>query len=70
MLDWPSFYIPPDFLTGPALSGTIVKNAGFPAMMYGIGIINLLYAPLLYGLRCPPPTVVDEHQVSFSRMTF
>ncbi|GAU94301.1 hypothetical protein RvY_06099 [Ramazzottius varieornatus] len=50
------------FAIGPALSGTIVKNAGFPAMMYGIGIINLLYAPLLYKLRCPPPAVIDERQ--------
>ncbi|OQV24662.1 putative Chromaffin granule amine transporter [Hypsibius exemplaris] len=42
------------FAIGPALSGTIVKNAGFAAMLYGIGIVNLLYAPLLYRLKNPP----------------
>ncbi|XP_055332602.1 synaptic vesicular amine transporter-like [Paramacrobiotus metropolitanus] len=42
------------FAIGPALSGSIVKNAGFPAMMYGIGIVCLLYAPLLFKLRNPP----------------
>ncbi|KAI0209453.1 Synaptic vesicular amine transporter [Lamellibrachia satsuma] len=42
------------FAIGPAVGGTIVKHIGFGAMMWIIGSINLLYAPLLYFLRNPP----------------
>ncbi|CAO1402819.1 unnamed protein product [Diamesa hyperborea] len=42
------------FAIGPALSGTLVKNIGFEWMMFGIGILCFLYAPLLFFLRAPP----------------
>ncbi|CAH1139551.1 unnamed protein product [Phyllotreta striolata] len=42
------------FAIGPALSGTLVKNIGFEWMLFGIAILNFLYAPLLYCLKSPP----------------
>ncbi|XP_017889817.1 synaptic vesicular amine transporter [Ceratina calcarata] len=42
------------FAIGPALSGTLVNTIGFEWMLFGIAILNFLYAPLLYFLRAPP----------------
>lgn len=42
------------FAIGPALSGTLVNTIGFEWMLFGIGILNFLYAPLLFILRNPP----------------
>ncbi|XP_050528490.1 synaptic vesicular amine transporter isoform X2 [Daktulosphaira vitifoliae] len=42
------------FAIGPALSGTLVNTIGFEWMLFGIAIINFMYAPLLYILRSPP----------------
>lgn len=42
------------FAIGPALGGTIVERIGFRWMLWIIGIVNLLYAPLLWFLRNPP----------------
>ncbi|GJQ77093.1 hypothetical protein Trydic_g23664 [Trypoxylus dichotomus] len=42
------------FAIGPAMSGTLVKTIGFEWMLFGIAIINFLYAPLLISLRNPP----------------
>lgn len=42
------------FAIGPALSGTLVKNIGFEWMLFGIAILNFLYAPLLFSLKNPP----------------
>ncbi|XP_044735095.1 synaptic vesicular amine transporter [Chrysoperla carnea] len=42
------------FAIGPAMSGTLVKTIGFEWMLFGIAILNFLYAPLLYCLRAPP----------------
>lgn len=42
------------FAIGPAMSGTLVKNIGFEWMLFGIAILNFLYAPLLFSLRNPP----------------
>ncbi|XP_070499948.1 synaptic vesicular amine transporter isoform X2 [Chironomus tepperi] len=42
------------FAIGPALSGTLVKNIGFEWMMFGIGILCFVYAPLLLFLKAPP----------------
>ncbi|CAH0559531.1 unnamed protein product [Brassicogethes aeneus] len=42
------------FAIGPAMSGTLVKNIGFEWMLFGIAILNFLYAPLLYFLKSPP----------------
>ncbi|KAK4018073.1 synaptic vesicular amine transporter [Daphnia magna] len=42
------------FAIGPALSGTLVQTVGFGWMLFGIAIINFMYAPLLYYLRNPP----------------
>ena len=39
------------FLTGPALSGSLVKTFGFGAMLTGCGIVCFLYCPLLLLLR-------------------
>lgn len=36
------------------MSGTLVKTIGFEWMLFGIAIINFLYAPLLVSLRNPP----------------
>lgn len=48
-------------LKGPALSGTLVQTIGFGWMLFGIAIINFMYAPLLYFLRNPPTK--EERQV-------
>ncbi|KAL1122547.1 hypothetical protein AAG570_002877 [Ranatra chinensis] len=42
------------YAVGPALSGTLVKTIGFEWMLICIGILNFLYAPLLFLLRNPP----------------
>ncbi|RUS87921.1 hypothetical protein EGW08_004337 [Elysia chlorotica] len=42
------------FAIGPALGGTIVERIGFHWMLWIIGIVNLVYAPLLWFLRNPP----------------
>ncbi|XP_076759185.1 vesicular monoamine transporter [Xylocopa sonorina] len=42
------------FAVGPALSGTLVNTIGFEWMLFGIAILNFLYAPLMYFLRAPP----------------
>ena len=40
-----------DYLSGPALSGSLVKTFGFGAMLTGCGIVCFLYCPLLLLLR-------------------
>ncbi|XP_077288588.1 vesicular monoamine transporter [Arctopsyche grandis] len=42
------------FAVGPAMSGTLVNTIGFEWMLFGIAILNFLYAPLLCFLRAPP----------------
>ncbi|KAG5878231.1 hypothetical protein JTB14_009210, partial [Gonioctena quinquepunctata] len=42
------------FAVGPAMSGTLVKTIGFEWMLFGIAILNFMYAPLLYFLKSPP----------------
>ncbi|XP_030767284.1 synaptic vesicular amine transporter isoform X2 [Sitophilus oryzae] len=42
------------FAIGPALSGTLIKNIGFEWMLFGIAILDFIYAPLLYSLKSPP----------------
>lgn len=42
------------FGAGPALSGTLVNTIGFEWMLFGIAILSLCYAPLLYSLKNPP----------------
>ncbi|CAH1373690.1 unnamed protein product [Tenebrio molitor] len=42
------------FAIGPAMSGTLVKKIGFEWMLFGIAILNFLYAPLLISLKNPP----------------
>lgn len=48
---------------GPAMSGTLVKTIGFEWMLFGIAILNFLYAPLMWFLRAPPTK--EEKKVSF-----
>ncbi|KAJ9584548.1 hypothetical protein L9F63_021106 [Diploptera punctata] len=42
------------FAIGPAMSGTLMNTIGFEKMLYGIAVLNFLYAPLMYLLRNPP----------------
>ncbi|XP_076241375.1 vesicular monoamine transporter [Calliopsis andreniformis] len=42
------------FAIGPALSGSLVNSIGFEWMLFGIAILNFIYAPLMYFLRAPP----------------
>ncbi|XP_012537148.1 synaptic vesicular amine transporter [Monomorium pharaonis] len=42
------------FAIGPALSGTLVNTIGFEWMLFGIAMLNFIYAPLMYFLRAPP----------------
>ncbi|KAG0727909.1 Synaptic vesicular amine transporter [Chionoecetes opilio] len=50
------------FAIGPALSGTLVQNLGFKWMLYGIAIINFLYAPFMYCLKSPPAKKGEEQE--------
>ncbi|CEF59890.1 Major facilitator superfamily and Major facilitator superfamily domain, general substrate transporter and Major facilitator superfamily domain-containing protein [Strongyloides ratti] len=43
------------FALGPFVSGPLVRNLGFPSMMYIIAVINFIYAPFMYLLKSPPP---------------
>lgn len=47
------------------MSGTLVKTIGFEWMLFGIAILNFLYAPLLYCLRAPPTK--EEKKVIFQQ---
>ncbi|RXG56448.1 Chromaffin granule amine transporter [Armadillidium vulgare] len=49
------------FGIGPAIAGSLVQGVGFKWMLYSMGFINFLYAPLMYFLKNPPPKT-DEHQ--------
>lgn len=42
------------FAVGPAMSGTLVKTIGFEWMLFGIAILDFIYAPLLICLKSPP----------------
>ncbi|XP_033214612.1 synaptic vesicular amine transporter [Belonocnema kinseyi] len=42
------------YAIGPALSGTLVNSIGFEWMLFGIAILNFMYAPLMYFLKSPP----------------
>ncbi|XP_068597387.1 synaptic vesicular amine transporter [Brachionichthys hirsutus] len=42
------------FALGPSIGGTIATAIGFPWVMFIIGIVNFLYAPLCLFLRNPP----------------
>jgi hypothetical protein len=48
--------------SGPALSGTLVEYIGFRAMLIGIGLISIIYGPLLLFLKNPPPRTEQEKQ--------
>ena len=50
------------FAVGPALSGSLVQQFGFKAMMIGIGIISFFYGPLLILLKDPPPRTEQDKQ--------
>lgn len=52
------------FAVGPALSGTLVKSIGFNWMLLGIALITLLYAPLMYYVRNPPPKQPEEEALN------
>jgi DHA1 family solute carrier family 18 vesicular amine transporter 1/2 len=42
------------FAIGPALSGSLVKEFGFGAMLMGCGVVCFLYCPFLLLLKDPP----------------
>ncbi|XP_011497949.1 PREDICTED: synaptic vesicular amine transporter [Ceratosolen solmsi marchali] len=42
------------FAIGPALSGTLVNTIGFEWMLFGIAVLNFIYAPFMYFLKAPP----------------
>ena len=50
------------FITGPALSGSLVQGIGFEKMLIGIAIICFLYGPLLFALKEVPPRTQQEKQ--------
>ena len=57
------------FAVGPALSGTLVKDFGFQKMLVGVGIICLLYCPLLVMLK-DPPSKTDQEKAEQERFVF
>ncbi|XP_019616876.1 PREDICTED: synaptic vesicular amine transporter-like isoform X1 [Branchiostoma belcheri] len=61
------------FAIGPAVGGEVVVKYGFGWLMWGIGIINILYSPLCIFLREPPGKeekeailAQDECQVTYN----
>ncbi|XP_076033755.1 synaptic vesicular amine transporter-like isoform X2 [Oratosquilla oratoria] len=50
------------FAIGPALSGSLVQAVGFSWMLYGIAIINFIYAPLMYCLKSPPSKAEEQQK--------
>lgn len=44
------------------MSGTLVNSIGFEWMLFGIAMLNFIYAPLMYFLRAPPTK--EEKKVS------
>ncbi|XP_074041192.1 vesicular monoamine transporter [Leptinotarsa decemlineata] len=63
------------FAIGPAMSGTLVKTIGFEWMLFGIAILNFMYAPLLYCLKSPPTkeekrSLLNEEKSSVRYVTY
>lgn len=52
------------FFSGPALSGTLVNTIGFEWMLFGIAILNFIYAPFMYFLKAPP-TKEEKKVINF-----
>jgi len=50
------------FAVGPSLSGLLVKSVGFTKMLTGIGMICILYCPLLYFLKSPPVKTEEQRR--------
>ena len=48
------------YATGPALSGTLVKEFGFQAMLVGVALICFAYCPFLLMLKDPPHRTEQE----------
>jgi len=48
------------FAVGPALSGTLVKEFGFQAMLVGVALICFAYCPFLLMLKDPPHRTEQE----------
>ncbi|CAB4067822.1 SLC18A1_2 [Lepeophtheirus salmonis] len=48
------------YAVGPALSGSIVREYGFKAMLFGIGLLCFIYGPFLFLLKDPPPRSEQE----------
>ncbi|XP_071447865.1 synaptic vesicular amine transporter [Hetaerina americana] len=42
------------YAVGPAMSGTLVKSIGFEWVLFGIAMLNFLYAPMMFMLKNPP----------------
>jgi DHA1 family solute carrier family 18 vesicular amine transporter 1/2 len=49
--------------SGPALSGTLVNTIGFEWMLFGIAVLNFIYAPFMYFLKAPPTK--EEKKVNY-----
>ncbi|VDD86385.1 unnamed protein product [Enterobius vermicularis] len=58
------------FTLGPFFSGPLVRNFGFPTMMYLIAVINFLYAPLMFFLKNPPALNILNEVIIYSLFFF
>ncbi|KRX21094.1 Synaptic vesicular amine transporter [Trichinella nelsoni] len=55
------------FALGPILSGPLVRNAGFPAVLYIIAVLNFIYAPFLFLLKkIPEPDIIPSENIDLS----
>ena len=41
---------------GPLIGGMLVESVGFPKLMLSLGVVNLLYTPLIIMLRPSVPS--------------
>ncbi|GFO44751.1 chromaffin granule amine transporter [Plakobranchus ocellatus] len=45
---------------GPSIAGLMVTDVGFPWLMRGMGVMNIIYCPLCYFLRKAPNEAEDD----------
>ncbi|KRZ16633.1 Synaptic vesicular amine transporter, partial [Trichinella zimbabwensis] len=59
------------FALGPILSGPLVRNAGFPAVLYIIAVLNFIYAPFLFLLKkIPEPDIIPSESMLLKKNAF
>ena len=53
---------------GPALSGSLVKNVGFPVIVSGLGLFCFAYSPFLSFIKKIPEKKISESNIELKEL--